>query len=867
MAKVALLIGVSKYGTDFTPLPSAIRDVEAMYDVLVHPHIGGFAESNIHILKDPEQKSLAIAIENLFSSRDKDDLLLLYFSGHSIKDYLNNTLYLAACDTIKQPKKGELMRATAVSAKFIHERMSESRCRHQVIILDSCFSGAFATGLPIKGNDDIRGDIEQQFGAEGRVVLTSSSSTQYSFEQEGEDLSIYTRFFIEGIKSGEADFDQDGYISTDEIHEYASRKVRQLRPEMNPEIYVARQGYKIRLTQVLPPPPGEVYRREVMQYVDRGETSIIGRIILNRLRDTLRLDNFEAQQIEDEVLEPCRKEFRKKIDEYKQGFIDQLRRDKTITPKARQELQNLQQYLRLRNEDTRLIEDEVNAQLKDYQEKLEIYKQDFTITLRQEYPLTPASRERLGELQKQLKLVDEDIVMIEDTITAEVKAYHQKLQEYKQLFITSIKQEYPLTQEKRAALYQERERLGLTSEDVTRIEEEITTERETQYHKLGEYKQAFSELIKFEHPLSDDGRKELKRLQKILGLNDEEISALEASIISSLEERTEPTNQQQTSTKSTIRQKITRRKVLKWVGFGGVGLGTVVVAHEIFKGQSPTPLIPIQFATVTVDNKGDIVTQANKQAKLFKQDLGNGITLDMVEIIGGSFNMGSPPSETGRTQNEEPMHIVNVPTFFIGKFAVTQEQYKQIMGTTPSGFKGEKGVIEPKHPVEQVSWNDAVEFCKKLSQKVGRKYRLPSEAEWEYACRAGTTTPFHFGDTITTELANYNGDFTYASELKGKNPQHTTEVGSFRFSNAFGLYDMHGNVWEWCQDTWHDSYKGAPNDGSAWINNEDQRRCLRGGSWFNKPKDCRSAFRFSYSPDNRYNRIGFRVVCEVGRIL
>jgi formylglycine-generating enzyme required for sulfatase activity len=142
------------------------------------------------------------------------------------------------------------------------------------------------------------------------------------------------------------------------------------------------------------------------------------------------------------------------------------------------------------------------------------------------------------------------------------------------------------------------------------------------------------------------------------------------------------------------------------------------------------------------------------------------------------------------------------------KFEVTQEQYQQIMGSNPSNFKG------AKRPVEKVSWNDAVEFCKKLSQKTRHKYRLPSEAEWEYACRAGTTTPFHFGETITTELTNYDGDYTYASGLKGKYRKQTTEVGTFP-PNAFGLYDMHGNVWEWCQDTWHDSYKGAPTDGSA----------------------------------------------------
>jgi formylglycine-generating enzyme required for sulfatase activity len=174
-----------------------------------------------------------------------------------------------------------------------------------------------------------------------------------------------------------------------------------------------------------------------------------------------------------------------------------------------------------------------------------------------------------------------------------------------------------------------------------------------------------------------------------------------------------------------------------------------------------------------------------------------------------------------------------------------------------------------KRPVEQVSWNNAVEFCQKLSQKTGREYRLPSEAEWEYACRGGTTTPFHFGETITTELANYDGTVNYASEPKGQYRQETTEVGSFP-PNSFGLYDMHGNVWEWCQDDWHDNYANAPKDGSAWTSQSGNANVLRGGSWLNFPQICRSASRYRYNfnwevLDRIRNGIGFRVVCVVGR--
>jgi formylglycine-generating enzyme required for sulfatase activity len=268
-------------------------------------------------------------------------------------------------------------------------------------------------------------------------------------------------------------------------------------------------------------------------------------------------------------------------------------------------------------------------------------------------------------------------------------------------------------------------------------------------------------------------------------------------------------------------------------------------------------LLTVTFTTKTVNKTGKIVNQENHQAKYFKEDLGNNITLEMVQIPGGSFMMGSPESEKDRSTDgsESPQHEVNVPGFSMGKYVVTQAQYQQIMGNNPSGFSG------AERPVEKVSWNDAVDFCEKLRQKTGREYRLPSEAEWEYACRAGTTTPFHFGETITTDLANYNGTDTYASEPTGKYLGRTTDVGSFP-PNAFGLYDMHGNVWEWCQDDWHNNYIDAPKDGSGWTSRSGNTKLLRGGSWFSNPENCRSAYRHYNNLGHSTYNIGFRVVCS-----
>ena len=270
----------------------------------------------------------------------------------------------------------------------------------------------------------------------------------------------------------------------------------------------------------------------------------------------------------------------------------------------------------------------------------------------------------------------------------------------------------------------------------------------------------------------------------------------------------------------------------------------------------PADTSTFQFDTVTVDPQGKIIERQRKTAPDQTVDLGSGVALELVKIPSGKFQMGAPSTEIDSDADERPQHWVTVPEFWLGKFPVTQAQYQAVMGENPSRFS-DNGA---NRPVEQVSWNDAVAFCEKLSQLTGRSYRLPSEAEWEYACRAGTTTPFCWGATITTDLANYNSTHTYGAGARGEFLGQTTKLGRFP-PNGFGLYDMHGNVWEWCQDVWHDSYEGAPTDGSAWVTGGDQdRRLLRGGAWNYYPRYCRSATRSYITPAAPISSYGFRVV-------
>jgi formylglycine-generating enzyme required for sulfatase activity len=230
---------------------------------------------------------------------------------------------------------------------------------------------------------------------------------------------------------------------------------------------------------------------------------------------------------------------------------------------------------------------------------------------------------------------------------------------------------------------------------------------------------------------------------------------------------------------------------------------------------------------------------------------------EMVVIPAGSFQMGSPTSETLREGDEGPQHRVTIPKpFSVGKYEVTQAEYHAVTGSNPSNFKGDQ------NPVEKVSWEDAQKFLRMLNAQTSKKYRLLSEAEWEYAARAGTTTPFNTGNTITSEQASFDWKSTYNGSSRGGYNSRTTVVGLF-LPNAFGLYDMHGNVWEWVKDCWHKNYDGAPTNGGAWINGDCSRRILRGGSWNYEPKEMRSARRFGETTSIRDLSNGLRIARDL----
>ncbi|MFN7759416.1 MAG: caspase, EACC1-associated type [Pseudanabaena sp.] len=760
MGRYALLVGISNYTTDLNPLPSAVKDVAALKDVLIDPKIGGFAATDVEVLTDVDETAIRRGISRLFANRKNDDLVLLYFSGHGVTDSRDD-FYLSGIST----DKNDLL-STAVSSDYVQKAMNQRGSKRQVLILDCCHSGAFPKGMTAKDIGKL--NLSPKLGGEGRAILTASDSTQYAFEQEGFELSLYTHFLVEGLRTGAADRDDDGDVTVDELYEYVRDKVKSVNDLMSPEFYPVKEGHRIILAKAVQDDPKLKFRKEVEKFV-RDSNGKISRFAKRGLEidwQNLGLSQLEAEAIIHEVVRPY----------------------------------------------------------EEYDKKLVEYEQELVAEVAQGFPFSKYVESQLEYYEKRLGLRDEDLKTIKNRVIGNKQAeYEQRLQ-----------------QEQREA---EAERLKRQQEDAERLRLQQVVEAERQKQ----------ESDRLEQLRKQSEVEEQRRLQEKLEVRARNLETSSQRLII-----------QQEPAISQFEFEITQVKLNK---------KTVIVQKEVdsFFGLSKKIVdTEEQRITVSLDRK-------KGKAEYIRENLGNGATLDLVRIPAGKFMMGMPADERqialenrlkygGKREDIEkwldwakPQHEVTVPSFLMGKYAVTNAQWEAIMGTKPSGSSGVKFQGE-NQPVINVSWDDAKEFCKKLSEKINKNVRLPSEAEWEYACRAGTTTAFHFGETITPELVNYNGNYPYVDAPKGEYREKTVDVQSFS-PNAWGLYQMHGNVWEWCEDVWHENYNGAPTDGSAWLTGGEQnKRALRGGSWFLDAIVCRSALRNWFNADVSYSDIGFRVV-------
>ena len=627
-----------------------------MRSILSHPEMGGFDE--VVALINPDVGEMRSRICQVFAQLTKKDLILFYFTGHGIKD-MTGDFYLTTAQS-ELFENGRPNAGTAVEADFLKREIANSSAAHKVVILDCCFGAAFASGFLAMNDSSV--DVETHFGGKGWCVLTASTSARYALEQAGEDLSVYTRYLVEGIKTGGAAPEGECFISARHLHEYVKAQVKVAAPMMEPAIFNGQQGYDIVIAKAVINNQ-QRYRKQVQTKAHNGQIGPAGRAVLTQWQRRLSLTPAQAQAIEEEILQPFR----------------------------------------------------------ERQRHLAVYAEAIEAEKKVTYPLNAAAIQDLKDLQRMLGLRDEDVQSIE------------------------------------------RQSLG--------------------------------------HPVAACSK-----------------SQIELSV---------------------------------WP----------------VKAQAAQPEYnKFSFETVRVNALGETVETISGEAVSFAEDLGYGRTLEMIRVPGGTFLMGPAVGEEGARGNQISQKVtqreITVGEFWMGRFVVTRSQW-QSAAIQPARRPLPPGITHlksPNHPIESIFWTDAVAFCQWLSQRTGRSYRLPNPAQWEYACRARTTTPFHFGKTITPALANYNGSYAYGKGPRGKYRQQTTAVGSF-LPNPFGLHDMHGNVWEWCLDGWPDDNKDISADGSAWRLS-GQKKCLRGGSWSYLPTSCRSAYRLDYPFHNRIDDIGFRVVCQ-----
>ena len=415
--KVALLIGVSESGYGLPQLPTAVNDIEVMRQVLARSDRGGFDEVNT--LLNPNPPVMREAIQRLFSERTENDLVLLFFSGYGVKDDTNQLYFatgITATRITSKNLKGELVKATVLPASFVRESLSNSPCQKQVVILNWYFSTAFHHGITPKDEDTT--DIKTQLGGEGWVLLTSCTSRPHSLEQQNSQVSPYTRYLVEGIQTGAAERDGDGWISIEELHEYVSRKLKESAPAWQPDLYCINKRLKILLTEVQLNDPKLKYWKEAERWANYGEISSAARHTLDRLGRSLHLLSEDCMAIEAEVLKPYQ-EYQEKLQHYAQAFTTAMQRSYPFSHKERDELRILQQSLGLRNEDLVPIEERFTFPLTSQSLSQEPANQPTTVNPADEQEIALISELAVEPFSSDLSFPDETNQLTESAISSD----------------------------------------------------------------------------------------------------------------------------------------------------------------------------------------------------------------------------------------------------------------------------------------------------------------------------------------------------------------------------------------------------------------------------------------------------------------
>ncbi|MCP4104499.1 MAG: SUMF1/EgtB/PvdO family nonheme iron enzyme [Desulfobacteraceae bacterium] len=748
MARYAILIASSQFPEEqrLEALRFPGNDVKGLDEILSSEDYGHFDET--FVFENKPDSEVRRRINRTLREAGKDDMVLIYYSGHG---KLNDTghLYLATTNTVMIE-----LESTSISVNEIKSFMDVSSSRKKVLILDCCYSGAVD-----KIFTRLRGGVDDQLQmisrGQGTCIMTASTGIQAAVEKEADKHGVFTKHIIEGIRTGKADLNKDGWITTDELYRYVYEHVCEggCQEPMKWDLNIR----------------GELVIAKSRKFSDRQEK--IRDMLLDLARNRFFPDNYLAHALT-----------------VNSGEISDMR------------------YARLleRFSDNRL-------------EKWE-FVADWRMLAESGKAGESAQVQESGEPEPE-SLVDGSAHEV--TITDGTK-----------VFISCANEDIDIA----ARLYGDLEKAGV----IPWMDKNILA---GQNRKL-EIRKAIQESAYFLMLLSKNSVTKTgyfqKELKIALEMFDERPDS-EIFLIPALLDECKPEDE--------------RIQDIQHVDLGADyegGLNDILRVLCLGR-ETAEPGKPAEMKKEV----SEPVAKKDEPAK-YRERIINSIGMEFVLIQPGTFMMGSPEDEPERVAERETQHEVTLTkAFYMQTTQVTQGQWMTVMGKNPSSFKN-----GDDYPVESVSWNDAQEFIKKLNEKESVIYRFPTEAEWEYSCRSGTDTPFFFGRCLSTDQANYDGNYPMEGCPKGEYRKRTTPVASFE-PNAWGLYDMHGNVWEWCRD-WFDNYPSSavtdpvgPDTGSD--------RVLRGGSWDFDAWFCRTAYRNWFAPGFGGRSYGFRLVLLPGQ--
>ena len=825
----AVVIGINDYADKAIPdLKYAEADARAVHGTLIDPAVGRFPKENVRLILGPQASNDNIKAA-LYALRrvGKDDLVVIYFSGHGAKEG-------EQAFWVTQAAQRRALPVTSLRNKEIRELLAKIPSQRMVIFLDCCYAAS-----TVKKSLDDPAQLFGDFAGKGRATIAGAAESQEALEYEDKKSGVFTHFLVSGLR-GKADRNEDGAVTFEELWTYLGENVRRASVKQGglhePKI-ITEEGITPQFLLTFNPAAQpanderlkalrELFheRRITAAQYDEGHLALTSPAIDSVARAKREVfADLVAGKIRSKYLETLLEAAVKKARETVAGRPVQPGEKPAVA------VVPFKVYGDLRVKDA----GEILAErllpmfggrytlIDQMQLRRFVDQDDLTLTGLAEIARTRSTKSlpKAVRLRAVRYLVAGSISANPDgsvSVTARLSDWQtgriasDRVAQIAGDNWTDLLRRLPLLAARLTGSLGE---IGPGPEVVlpplpSGVDE--LTARVLQLEAIeAELKQAERTLTD-KHPRIAFLQSNLKKLAKALAVD--------------------------------VKRKLAELQAAD------------AKLADTYKAAHPRRAALLQQIAEFRKAQSGVLFRACPPKEL-TLNLGGGVTLWCVLIPAGKFMMGSPAGEKDRYGDEGPRrHVTISKPFYMGVYEVTQEQYEQVTNSNPAWSKG------AKRPVDVVSWDDAVAFCRKVSQRTGGTVRLPTEAEWEYACRAGTKGPFHSGNTISSATANYDATYVYGTTTRGTFRRRTLDVGSFA-ANAFGLHDMHGNVWEWCFD-WYGSYPSEPTTDYAGPST-GKERVLRGGSWRDVPRKCRSAYRWKQGPAKAPPAVGFRVVVDL----